>query len=83
MKFLSKALSFPNPDGSFRQTHCVFQDITDRKLVERELQNNQYYLKKAQEIGKIGTWELDIINNVLTWTEENYKVFGVPLGYQA
>ncbi len=69
-----------NPDGSFRQTHCVFQDITDRKLVERELQNNQYYLKKAQEIGKIGTWELDIINNVLTWTEENYKVFGVPLG---
>ncbi len=26
-----------NPDGTFRKTHCVFQDITERKQVEESL----------------------------------------------
>ncbi len=26
-----------NPDGSFKQTYCVFQDITERKLAENKL----------------------------------------------
>ncbi len=55
-------------------------DITKRKQAENRLLKNQYYLTKAQEIGKIGTWELDIQKNILKWTDENYKIFGVPLG---
>lgn len=69
-----------NVDGSFRQTYCVFQDITDKQLRDDQFHRTQYYLRKAQEIGKIGTWELDVVRNELTWTEENYKVFGVPIG---
>ena len=55
-------------------------DITDRKLAEKQLLQNQYYLRKAQEIGKIGSWKLDIKNNILTWSEENYRIFGVTPG---
>jgi PAS domain S-box-containing protein len=44
------------------------------------MKTQQYYLQKAQEIGRIGTWELDIQRNVLKWTDENYRIFGVPLG---
>ncbi len=51
-----------------------------QRKAEKELSEKQYFLTKAQEIGKIGTWELDVIENVLTWTDENYKIFGVPLG---
>ncbi|MFC2121116.1 PAS domain S-box protein [Bacteroidota bacterium] len=69
-----------HPDGSFKQTYCVFQDITDKKLAEENLLKNQYYLSKAQEMGKIGTWELDIITNNLIWTDEAYKIFGVQIG---
>ncbi len=29
-----------HPDGSFKQTYCVFQDITERKNAERELKKN-------------------------------------------
>ncbi len=30
-----------NDQGAFQQTHCIFQNITDRKLAEREKQENQ------------------------------------------
>lgn len=56
------------------------RDITERKEVEDELKINQYYLTKAQEIGVIGTWEMDLRKNALKWTDENYKIFGIPLG---
>ena len=28
-------------DGSFKQTHCILQDITDRKAIEEELNNEK------------------------------------------
>jgi PAS domain S-box-containing protein len=57
-----------------------FQDITEKKQHEGELIKNQYYLSKAQEIGKIGTWERDIINNKRVWTKQNYDNFGLKVG---
>ncbi len=58
----------------------ISTDITEKKLADDNVLKNQYYLTKAQEMSKIGTWELDILTNNLSWTEENYKIFGVPLG---
>ncbi|NQV02666.1 MAG: response regulator [Bacteroidia bacterium] len=55
-------------------------EIEDRKQAEGKLLKSQYYLTKAQEMGLIGTWELDIQKNILIWTDENYKIFGVPPG---
>lgn len=58
----------------------IARDITERKKAEETILKNQYYLTKAQEIGSIGTWELDIIKNKLIWTAQNYRNFGVPEG---
>jgi PAS domain S-box-containing protein len=55
-------------------------DITERRQIEEALKTQQYYLEKAQEIGCIGTWELGLCENVLKWTDENYRIFGVPVG---
>ena len=62
---------------------AAFMDISSRKQIESELLRKQHYLKKAQELGKIGTWELDIINDNLIWTDENCRIFGVPEGSRA
>jgi PAS domain S-box-containing protein len=35
---------------------------------------------RAQQLGQIGWWRLDTRRNVLTWSEENYRIFGVTLG---
>lgn len=66
--------------GEIIQIMGFCQDITGLKRAEEQTQRQQYYLEKAQEIGAIGTWELDIVQNILTWTDQNYRNFGVPLG---
>ncbi len=38
-----------NPDGSFRQTHCIMQDITDIVKSERILNKAQAALKESEE----------------------------------
>ena len=55
----------------------VLVDITERKKAQEKLLQNRFYLKKAQEMGKIGTWEFDIEKDILIWTEENYKIFEI------
>jgi PAS domain S-box-containing protein len=37
-------------------------------------------LDRAQEVGQIGSWRLDVLRNILTWSDENYCIFGIPLG---
>ncbi|WP_083927859.1 PAS domain S-box protein [Desulfobacter curvatus] len=61
-----------------RKNLVILRDITERIKTEEKMRRQKYFLEKAQEIGKIGTWELDIESNTLVWTDENYKIFGVP-----
>ena len=55
-------------------------DITDRKQAEDEIKKQKYYLEKSQELGRIGTWELDLIHNKLILTDQNCSIFGIPEG---
>lgn len=57
-----------------------FRDITERKLIEEALRQNREDLSRAQEVGNIGSWRLDVRLNVLTWSDENYRIFGIPKG---
>jgi PAS domain S-box-containing protein len=55
-------------------------DITERTQAEEALRQSRNDLDRAQEVGKIGWWRLDVQKNVLTWSEENHRIFGVPKG---
>lgn len=55
-------------------------DITERKRVEEALRQSREDLDRAQAVGQIGSWRLDTRNNVLTWSDENHRIFGVPKG---
>jgi len=69
------------------QFATVFLDITKRKQAEEERRKGQIDMDRAQEVGQIGSWRLDIRRNALTWSDENYRIFGVtkgtPLTYEA
>ena len=57
---------------------CI--DITERKWTEEQLRRSREDLDRAQEVGQIGWWRLDVRRNVLTWSDENYRIFGAPVG---
>ena len=56
------------------------EDITQAKLVELALQASQDDLVRAQAVGKIGSWRLDVRRNELIWSTENHRIFEIPEG---
>ncbi|MDB6036870.1 MAG: hypothetical protein JWM99_711 [Verrucomicrobiales bacterium] len=69
----------------------VVTDITDRKTSEETLRFSEQeqrrlaeYLEiertrlaEAQALARIGSWEFDFPTNSLTWSDENYRIFGL------
>jgi PAS domain S-box-containing protein len=55
----------------------ISQDITSQKQAEEELRKSEAMLKRSQAIAHIGSWELEIAANRLTWSDEVYRMFGV------
>jgi PAS domain S-box-containing protein len=53
------------------------QEITERKRAEEALRENEQRLNRSQEIAHLGSWELDLVNNRLTWSDEVYSIFGL------
>ena len=49
---------------------ATIQDISHLKKSEK-------VLNKAQELGNIGHWYLDLVKNELTWSDETYRIFGL------
>ncbi|HSL43176.1 MAG TPA: PAS domain S-box protein [Anaerolineales bacterium] len=66
-------------DESGKPTRIVgaVQDITERKQVEEAMRESEVRLKRAQEIAHLGSWELDLVNDRLTWSDEVYRIFGL------
>lgn len=51
--------------------------ISQQKIVEESLRENEELLNKAQQIAQLGFWSLDLITNQLTWSNEIYHLFGL------
>ena len=56
------------------------QDITERKQAEEALRQSEENMARAQEVGSIGNWRLDVRRDELTWSDENHRIFGIPKG---
>lgn len=54
------------------------QDITKRKQMEQVLREREDDLNRAQAVGQIGSWRQDVQSNRLAWSDENYRIFGIP-----
>lgn len=67
-------------DGCLVRIWGSFVDITDRKESEEEIKRHKYLLEQSQILGEIGSWSLDVGKNVLIWTDESYKILGIPQG---
>lgn len=55
----------------------IARDISLRKRMEDEIRKSEERLRKAQRIGQVGSWEWRVQENVLLWSEEIYRIFGL------
>ncbi len=51
-------------------------DITQLKQAETQLRKNDAHLRTAQRIGKLGSWEFDVVTETIWWSEEVFRIFG-------
>lgn len=58
----------------------VFHDVTDKRRAVEALRDSQLDLKRAQAVARTGSWRMDVRENQLLWSDETYRLFGVPLG---
>ncbi len=66
-----------NDDGEVSGISIIARDITERKRAKEELRRSEVLLANAQRIAHIGSWDWDIQNNHLSWSEEIYRIFGL------
>ena len=72
-----------NPDGSFKQTYCVFQDITERKKAEEIIKESETRLRFAQIAGQIGIWSVNLRTGDQYLSEVAASFHGLPEGTYA
>jgi len=57
-----------------------FRDITKRRQAEEALRENREDLNRAQAVANTGSWRLNTRKNELLWSDETYRMFGIPKG---
>ena len=48
----------------------------ERLQAESERRRTQEGLRLAQQIGNVGSWELDLVDGTLSWSEQMYRITG-------
>jgi len=63
-------------DGTVTGLGSFSVEITERKRVERELEQKRQALAEAQAIAQTGSWSWDPETDVAGWSDEMYRIFG-------
>ena len=71
---------FLDETGKPYQYVSVRTDITERKLAEQQLEAHKERLRRGQIFANLGTWDWDIHNGDLFWSERIAPLFGYPAG---
>jgi len=63
--------------GNFTELQAVGRDITKLKQIEEALRKSEANLLQAQQIAQVGSWEIDLETEKITWSEELFHIFGL------
>ncbi|MEO6208324.1 MAG: PAS domain S-box protein, partial [Candidatus Limnocylindrales bacterium] len=63
-------------DGTLTGLGSFSLDITERKQIEVALRARERQLQEAQSLARFGSFELDLSNGSLQWSDELCRIFG-------
>jgi PAS domain S-box-containing protein len=67
-------------DGRVACVVIVAHDITESRLVERELRRSTKMLENAQRMARVGHWDVDLTVRNTRWSDELYRILGYAPG---
>ena len=67
-------------DGTLRGLIAFVNDITERRRLSEALARREEQLAEAQRVARLGSWEWDVGSDLLTWSDELYRVFRLEHG---
>ncbi len=70
------ASSHFDSEGKFLYAVAIIEDITQRKLTEKALEEAYERLDLATDVAGIGIWDWDIRKNELIWDRQMYELYG-------
>ncbi len=62
------------------RTGALTRENSERREVESQLRKSQSQLAQAQQIARLGSWEWDLAENKITWSEQTQRLYGRTLG---
>ena len=65
--------------GNTESMLTSFFDISQSKLALEQLNKSETFLRLSQDVGGIGSWEADLINNKQQWSDTYLEMLGFPL----
>lgn len=68
----------PPEERLFQEIGRRLEDALTSVLILRDLRESERRLEEAQRIAHVGYWERDLVTNRYTWSEETYRIFGLP-----
>ncbi len=75
--FLARGEPIVDAKNQFAKLIGTVLDITDRKQAEAELQDLSDRLTLAVKSGNIGIWDWNVTENILTWDDRMYELYGI------
>ena len=67
-------------DGVPRKIIGVSQDVSARREADARLELNEESLRLATEAAGVGTWDLTLATDTLTWSDRTRAMFGISPG---
>jgi len=64
-------------DGTISGLCIIANDVTEMHKAENALLKSKQRLMLAQKIAKLGSWDYELSNDQLLWSDEVYQLFGL------
>ncbi|WP_025763894.1 PAS domain-containing protein [Dyadobacter tibetensis] len=77
-----KEVKLPSEEELMVIDRCteLFRIILENQNKTKLLQDSDSLMRQVQEMAQFGNWQWDMVNNVVNWSDELYRIYGLSKG---